>query len=51
MYDACSLGIPTICVYQNDIERTHVFANSANGIINLGDADSLAKEDFINEFL
>lgn len=51
VYDACALGIPTISIYQNDLEESHVFANSANGILNLGDVDSLTKENFINEFL
>ena len=51
VYDACALGIPTISVYQNDLETSHVFANSVNGILNLGDVDSLTREEFIDEFL
>ncbi|MFM5882071.1 UDP-2,4-diacetamido-2,4,6-trideoxy-beta-L-altropyranose hydrolase [Methanobrevibacter gottschalkii] len=51
MYDACALGVPTICVYQNDLETSHVFANSANGILNLGDVESLTKQEFVNQFL
>ena len=51
MYDASSLGIPTICVYQNDLEASHVFANNVNGILNLGDVDSLTKQEFIDQFL
>lgn len=51
MYDACSLGIPTICVCQDDLETTHVFANNSNGIINMGHIESLTKQDFINQFL
>ncbi len=51
MYDACALGIPTICVYQNELETSHVFANKANGILNLGDVDLLSKQEFIDTFL
>ena len=36
MYEVCSLGVPTICLCQNDREMTHVFANETNGFINMG---------------
>ena len=51
MYDSCSLAIPTICVCQNDLETTHVFANTANGIINMGMGESLTKEEIVDQFV
>ena len=50
MYDACSLGIPTICIAQNDREKTHAFSNANNGFINMGLGTELTKEDIINQF-
>ena len=51
MYDACSLAIPTICVCQNDLEATHVFANNANGIVNMGMGESLTKQEIVVQFV
>ena len=35
-YDICSLGVPTICLSQDERELTHVFCSEATGFINLG---------------
>ncbi|MBR4447864.1 cytidylyltransferase domain-containing protein [Methanobrevibacter sp.] len=51
MYEICSLGVPTICLCQNDREVTHVFANESNGIINMGLGIAVEKQDIINEFV
>ena len=51
MYDSCSLAIPTICVCQNDLEATHVFANNANGIVNMGMGESLTKQEIVVQFV
>ena len=51
MYDSCSLAIPTICVCQNDLVTNHVFANTANGIINMGMGESLTKEEIVDQFV
>lgn len=51
MYDACSLAVPTICVCQNDLEKTHVFANASNGFINMGMGEQLTKQEIITQFV
>lgn len=50
MYEACSLGIPTICLCQDDREKSHVFANANNGFINMGLGNELSQDDIINQF-
>ena len=50
IYETCSLGIPTICLCQNDRERSHVFANFNNGFINMGLGSELSDEDILNQF-
>ena len=50
MYEACSLGIPTICVCQDELEKTHVFANEENGFVNLGLGDELSDEEIAMQF-
>ena len=51
MYDACSLAVPTICVCQNDLEKTHVFANASNGFINMGMGEQLTKQEIVAQFV
>ena len=51
MYEICSLGVPTICLCQNDREVTHVFANKSNGIINMGLGVAVEQQDIVNEFV
>lgn len=51
MYEICSLGVPAICLCQNDRELTHVFANENNGFINMGLGEALEKQDIIDQFL
>ena len=51
MYDACSLAVPTICVCQNDLEKTHVFANASNGFINMGMGEQLTTQEIIAQFV
>ena len=51
MYDACSLAIPTICVCQDELEKTHVFANASNGIINMGLGEELTKQEIVAQFV
>ncbi len=51
MYEVCSLGIPTICLCQNDREMTHVFANATNGFINMGLGDVVEKQQITDEFI
>ena len=51
MYETCSLGVPTICLCQNDREVTHVFANKSNGIINMGLGVAVEQQDIVNEFI
>lgn len=51
MYEVCSLGVPTICLCQNERELTHVFANSRNGFINLGLGVDVGRQEIIDEFI
>ena len=51
MYEVCSLGVPTICLCQNERELTHVFANSRNGFINLGLGADVGRQEIIDEFI
>ena len=51
MYDICSLGIPTICICQNERELSHVFANPSNGFINMGLGAHVERQDIINQFV
>ncbi|AMD18131.1 cytidyltransferase [Methanobrevibacter sp. YE315] len=51
MYEICSLGIPTICLCQNDREKSHVFGNSSNGFINMGYGVDVTQQELIDEFV
>lgn len=51
MYEVCSLGVPTICLCQNERELTHVFANESNGFINMGLGAEVDKQQIIDEFI
>ena len=51
MYEVCSLGVPTICLCQNERELTHVFANETNGFMNMGLGADVEKQKIIDEFL
>lgn len=51
MYEICSLGVPTICLCQNERELTHVFANPSNGFINMGLGEHVEKQKIIDEFI
>ena len=52
MYEIASLGVPTICLCQNERELTHVFGNKSNGFINMGlgveVSNQCLKDEFIN---
>ncbi len=50
IYEVCSIGVPCICICQNQRELTNSFVNDKNGFINLGLADEVTTEDIINEF-
>ena len=51
MYEVCSLGVPTICLCQNERELTHVFANDSNGFINMGLGAEVSNQEIIDEFI
>ncbi|MBQ8016629.1 MAG: UDP-2,4-diacetamido-2,4,6-trideoxy-beta-L-altropyranose hydrolase [Methanobrevibacter sp.] len=51
MYEVCSLGVPTICLCQNERELTHVFANDTNGFINMGLGADVGRQDIIDQFV
>ncbi len=51
MYEICSIGVPTICLCQNDREVTHVFGTKENGFINMGLGEYVSQEDIIKEFV
>ena len=51
MYEICSLGVPTICLCQNERELSHVFANESNGFINMGLGERIDKPEIITTFV
>ena len=51
MYEVCSLGVPTICLCQNERELSHVFANESNGFINMGLGVDVERQAIIDEFV
>jgi len=51
MYEVCSLGVPTVCLCQNERELTHVFANETNGFINMGLGIDVGRQDIIDQFV
>ena len=51
MYEICSIGVPTICLCQNDREVTHVFGNQNNGFINMGLGENVGRQEIIVQFI
>ena len=51
MYEVCSLGVPTICLCQNERELTHVFANESNGFLNMGLGEAVENQQIIDQFI
>jgi CMP-N-acetylneuraminic acid synthetase len=51
MYEICSLGVPTICICQNEREVSHVFGSEENGFINMGLGVGIEKQEIIDEFI
>lgn len=48
MYEIASIGVPCICLCQNNRELTHTFANAKNGFINLGLGKDIDEEKIID---
>ena len=51
IYEICSLGIPTICLCQNNREESHAFVTRNNGFINLGLGELVEKQNITDEFI
>ena len=51
MYEICSIGVPTICLCQNDREITHVFGNQNNGFINMGLGEAISQQEIVVQFI
>ncbi len=51
MYEVCSLGVPTICLCQNDREITHVFGKAENGFINMGLGEAVSQDEIVEQFV
>lgn len=51
MYEICSLGVPTICLCQNERELTHVFGSESNGFINMGLGEGIEESEIRNQFI
>ena len=51
MYEIASLGVPTICLCQNEREVTHVFGSKKNGFINLDLGINVSTEKIIDTFI
>ena len=51
MYDICSLGVPTICLCQDERELTHAFSSNTNGFINMGLGEPLEVTEVRDQFI
>lgn len=51
MYEICSIGVPTICLCQDDRDVSHVFANNNNGFVNMGRVEDLSQNDIVEQFV
>ena len=51
MYEVCSLGVPTICLCQNEREQSHVFCSNTNGFINMGLGLNVNETEIMNQFI
>ena len=51
LYEICSLGVPTVCISQDERELTHVFGSNANGFINMGLGSQLTQKEIIEQFV
>jgi hypothetical protein len=45
------MGVPTICLCQNERELTHKFVNEHNGFVNLGLGVDVENQQIIDEFI
>lgn len=50
VFDICSIGVPCICICQDERELSNSFACDDNGFINLGSAEEVTSEDIVNQF-
>ena len=50
MYEIASLGVPCICLCQNERELSHIFGNAKHGFINLGLGSEVSKEEIRETF-
>jgi len=48
MYEIASLGVPCICLCQNERELSHIFGNVENGFINLGLGSEVSQDEIIH---
>lgn len=51
MYEVCSIGVPAICLCEDERQLTHGFANSSNGIVNMGLGSEVGREGIIKQFM
>ncbi len=51
MYESCSLGIPTICLSQDERELTHIFCSDKTGFVNMGLGENIEHEEIANQFV
>lgn len=50
MYEIASLGVPCICLCQNERELSHIFGNVEHGFINLGLGSEVSKDKIRETF-
>lgn len=51
LFEIASVGVPCICLAQNDKELSNSFANHLNGFINLGLGSEVSEEQIMDEFI
>lgn len=50
VFGICSVGVPCICICQDNRELTNKFAKEENGFINLGLAEEVSEDMIANQF-
>lgn len=51
VYEVCSVGVPTICLCEDERELSHSFVRRDNGFINMGLGSEVGREGIIKQFM
>lgn len=51
VYEVCSVGVPAICLCEDERELSHLFVNRKNGFINMGLGTEVGREGIVKQFM